>query len=519
MKGRPRAAFFVAVVFRRHYDGEPMPDRPHLLLFLLGLAMLAPLVAGAQQRGENPATLALEDCNIDGSGGYASLAARCGYLTVAENPDAPEGRSIRLFVAVIPSQSSEPPNDAFTFLAGGPGQAASTSFVDLRHAFERLRRDRDIVLVDQRGTGRSAPMDCAQDEVLIGSDAPEEQLLVALRECLSALEADPRFYTTSVAVDDLERVREALGYQQFNVYGGSYGTRVGLHYLRKYPDSVRTLVLDGVVPADLNLGPDIALMAQRALESMFSRCAGSTACSETFGDVQEDFAALSAALRAQPVSIRMPDPVSGALRDVTLDYMRFAIATRLLSYSPDSVALMPLLLHEGNRNAHLEPLAAQALMIENSLSEALSFGMHNSVVCTEDVPFYQSADIDLDRIKATYLGDSQLALLRSICEVWPAGIIDENFKAPVRSDLPVLLLSGSADPITPPAYAERAAESLANHLHLVGQDMGHILAPLGCVPRLIARYVDEASLENVAGECVERLAPLPFFTSFNGPTP
>ncbi len=489
-------------------------------LILLATLFVAALPATPSwSAASEQATLTLTECDISGSGGYATIAARCGRLAVPENPAEPGGRQIELFVAVIPSQKSEPPDDAFTFLAGGPGQAATTSFVDLRRAFESIRRERDIVLVDQRGTGDSAPMDCEQDESLIGIDAPEEQLLAALRECLAGLEADPRYYTTSVAVDDLERVREALGYRQFNVYGGSYGTRVGLHYLREHPDSVRTLILDGVVPADINLGPDIALMAQRALDNVFARCAGSPACSEAFGDVQGDFEALGSALQEEARSVRMPDPVTGAMSDVTLDYMRFAIATRLLSYSPDSVALLPLLLHEAQRNTHLAPLAAQAVMIENSLSEALSFGMHNSVVCTEDVPFYQRENIDLDALRSTYLGVSQVELLQSICEIWPTGVIDENFKEPVGSELPVLLMSGSADPITPPAYAERAAASLPNHLHLVGKDMGHIMAPLGCVPNLLARYVDEASLENLDSTCVEKLTPLPFFTSFNGPTP
>lgn len=486
------------------------------LATLLILALIAPVVAPAASVQER---LALSECDISGSGGYATMAARCGHLTVPENPAEPGGRKIDLFVAVIPAQSSEPPDDAFTFLAGGPGQAATTSFVDLRHAFESIGRERDIVLVDQRGTGNSAPLDCDQDSSLIGIDAPEEQLLATLHDCLAGLDADPRYYTTSVAVGDLERVREALGYRQFNVYGGSYGTRVGLHYLREHPDSVRTLILDGVVPADVTLGPDIALMAQRALDNIFARCAESAACYAAFGDVQADFETLGKALREEARSVQMPDPVTGALSDVTLDYMRFAIATRLLSYSPDSVALLPLLLHEAERNAHLAPLAAQAVMIENSLGEALSFGMHNSVVCTEDVPFYAQQDIDMGALRSTYLGASQVELLQSICEVWPAGVIDANFKEPVRSELPVLLMSGSADPITPPAYAERAATSLPNHLHLVGKDMGHIMAPLGCVPRLLARYVNDASLENLDSACVQELTPLPFFTSFNGPSP
>ncbi len=464
-------------------------------------------------------TLQLDDCEIIGTGGYSAMSARCGYFRVPENPDATDGRSIELFVALVPAQTEEPPDDAFTFLAGGPGQAASSAFVDLQHAFEGVRRDRDILLVDQRGTGKSAALDCPQDEPLIGGKPAGDAVLRSVQECLDGLQTDPRLYTTSIAVDDLDRVRAALGYEQLNIYGGSYGTRVGLHYLRKYPQRVRSLILDGVVPADINLGPGIALSAQRALNKVFERCAVNAACQSTFPDMQGQFEELAAELLREERKLRLTDPLSGQLRDLSFDYDRFAITIRLLSYAPESVALMPLLLDAAISRSHLEPLAAQSLMIESALSSALNFGMHNSVVCTEDVPFYSDADTDPRTLQDTYLGTSQLRLLQDICSVWPAGKIDPGFKSPVVSALPVLLLSGGADPVTPPDYAERAARTLSNHLHLVGKDMGHILAPVGCLPRLISEYVQAAEIRDLDIACVENIEPMPFFTSFAGPQP
>ena len=491
--------------------------RTSFAILVACLATALPMrFAGA---AETASEIELSPCEILGSGGFAALEARCGELIVAEDPDNPDGRKIALFVAVLDARSSEPPSDAFTFLAGGPGQAATTSYVDLNRAFERIRRERDVVLLDQRGTGRSAPLECKEEEGLFSSAPGDAELLESLRRCLDTIDADPRFYTTSIAVDDLERVREALGYETLNVYGGSYGTRVGLHYLRKYPASVRTLVLDGVVPADLNLGPGIALTAQRALENMFKRCDEASECVASFGNIATLFADLQAGLRRQPRNVSLADPVTGEQRDIDLSYERFAIAVRLLSYTPESVALMPLLIHEAAKREHFGPIAAQAIMVETSLGEALSFGMHNSVVCTEDTPFLTRDEIDEEALESTYLGPRQLELLQNICKVWPSGTIDPNFKEPVQSDLPVLLLSGGADPITPPAYAERAARTLSNHMHLVGNDMGHILAPVGCVPRLIARYVNEASLVNLETGCLDTIAPMPFFTSFNGPQP
>lgn len=488
---------------------------PCVFAFFFAALLLAPPCGATEDSGE----IELESCELLGSGGFAAVPAFCGRLKVPENPAEPKARMIELFVAVIPAERKATPGDAFTLLAGGPGQAATTAYVDLRHAFENVARDRDVVLVDQRGTGRSAALDCSEEGELMGMAPDEAEILESLRRCLDGLEGDPRFYTTSLAVEDLERVRKALGYQQLNVYGGSYGTRVGLHYLRRYPDSVRTLILDGVVPADLSLGPGIALTAQQALENVFARCTASTACTDSFGSVDEHFDRLVSSLREQPRSLTLPDPVDGQLRDVSFTYDRFAIATRLLSYAPESVALMPLLFFEAAERQHFVPLAAQAIMVENSLSEALSFGMHNSVVCTEDIPFLRAQDIDTRALENTYLGTGQLDLLRRICEVWPAGIIDDDFKLPVSSDKPILLLSGGADPITPPEYAEQAGATLSNHLHLVGPDMGHILAGVGCVPNLIARYVEAASLEAVEPACVGEISPMPFFTSFNGPQP
>lgn len=516
LKAAPGAAFFVARRNDRLYDGEPMPYRRPTRYLRLALLWSALLLGGSVIAEQ---TLRLDDCELVGSGGYSTVSARCGYFRVPEDPTVADGQAVELFVAVVPAQTEDPPPDAFTFLAGGPGQAATGAFVDLQHAFEAIRRDRDVVLVDQRGTGKSGALECPDDQHLIGAAPTEGAVLESVRACLDGIKADPRLYTTSVAVDDLDRVRAALGYEQLNIYGGSYGTRVGLHYLREYPRRVRSLILDGVVPADISLGPGIALAAQRTLDKVFERCAASTECQSRFPDVEEQFDSLAAELLQGARTLRLADPLSGQLRDFTFDYDRFAVTIRLLSYAPESVALMPLLLDEATSKAHLEPLAAQSVMIESSLSSVLSFGMHNSVVCTEDVPFYSDADKDAERLADTYLGASQLRLLQDICAVWPAGKIDPGFKSPVESDLPVLLLSGGADPVTPPSYAERAARTLPNHLHLVGKDMGHILAPVGCLPRLIAEYVGAADTRGLDTSCVEHIEPMPFFTSFAGPQP
>ncbi len=165
------------------------------------------------------------------------------------------------------------------------------------------------------------------------------------------------------------------------------------------------------------------------------------------------------------------------------------------------------------------PLGSQFKMTMLAMADALALGMHNAVMCTEDIPFYDTANIDYAAIEASYMGVLQLEALKAICSVWPAGPIDPDFKAPLSGDLPVLLLSGDADPITPPRYAEMAATALANSRHLVGQHQGHGQIAVGCMPRIVARFIDTADAADLDTDCVERSFVMPFFVDFSGPMP
>src|SRR5690606_6332740 len=247
-----------------------------------------------------------------------------------------------------------------------------------------------------------------------------------LKQCLAALPGDPRYYTTSIAVDDLDRVRAALGYKQINLYGISYGTRVAQQYLREYESHVRSVVLDGVVPATEVLGANMALDAQRALDLMLARCAASADCTAAFPDLSAEYAALLTRLQ-DPVPVTLRDPVSAELREIRFGREQLAQALRLLSYSTETVSLLPLLLHSAAQGG-LGPLAAQAVLTGQALEGALAIGMHNAVVCTEDVPFYQLTAQDRDQLAGTYMGSLQVDLLQTMCGFWPRGMLAENFK-------------------------------------------------------------------------------------------
>lgn len=482
-------------------------------IFILTAILCLP--AHAQVGG---AALELTDCRIRAGAGFPGIKARCGTLERRENPDDPASPVLSLRVAVVAALSLEPEPDPFVPIAGGPGQSTIRFYAGWASAFEKVRRERDILLLDQRGTGQSAPMTCDIDDDVLGGQFTAEQTISDTQDCLEALPHDPRFFTTSVAVRDLEALREALNYSQLNLYGASYGTRVAQHYLRRYPESTRTLILDGVVPPQLALGPAIATEAQKALDAIFERCAESAACNKRFPDIRREFSALVARLTDAAADVVLANPVTGASETTSFGATELAGVIRLLSYHPSSIALLPLLVHEAAQD-NLAPLAAQFLMIQESMSEAINLGMHNAVVCTEDYPFFDGEDVSRDALEKTYIGAVQLDALRAMCSIWPQGPLDEHFKTPVQSAKPVLLLSGEADPVTPPAFADMAAVEFSNMRHITGRRQGHGQAPRGCMPDIIGRFVSKASIDELDEGCFERVFAMPFFLDFAGPSP
>ena len=479
-----------------------------------GLALLCLCgAAGAQ-------SLALEECRISAGPGYPGIKARCGTLQRPLNPADPDSPPIELRVAVVPALNLSPETDPVVPIAGGPGQGTVEFYAMMQGAFEPLRRNRDILLVDQRGTGESARMDCPIDDdaLIFESEFDLEDTVKFIGECLEKLPHDPRYFTTSVAVTDLEAVRKALGYSALNLYGVSYGSRVAQHFARRYPGSTRTVVIDGVVPPQLSLGPEIATESQKAVDNILARCTEDPKCSDRFPDLGATFARIVAQLREGPVEVAVPHPNTGRMELISLGEGQFAGAIRLLAYSPTTIALLPLFIHEAGQGNWV-PIAGQYMMTALQMSDMLALGMHNAVMCTEDVPFLDRTTIDYDGIEASYMGSYQLDTLEAMCELWPAGPIDVEFKVPLATDLPFLLLSGDADPITPPRYADLAATELTNFLPLVGTHQGHGQIAVGCTSQLIADFVEAADPTAVDAECMERNFVMPFFLDFSGPAP
>jgi pimeloyl-ACP methyl ester carboxylesterase len=314
---------------------------------------------------------------------------------------------------------------------------------------------------------------------------------------------------------DYNRVREAMGYDRINIMGVSYGTRAAQVYLRLFPETVRTVTLDSVVPMQLALGQEHALMLDRGVKNVFKDCAQDKDCNALFPDQMAELSQLFMQLQEQPRQITITDPVSGQPRDMRLTSDTLAVAIRFLSYASETQALIPLLVHEAVSTGDLSRLASQAILVMTGLSEMLSKGMELSVMCSEDYPFM---DLSAD-YSQTLMGNLMMKIVDLQCGIWPRGDVPEGFHKPVFSDIPVLLMSGERDPVTPPHYASMAAEGFPNSMNLVARGQAHSVMKNFCLRDITTEFIARGTVENLDTDCVANILPAPFFTSLLGPNP
>jgi pimeloyl-ACP methyl ester carboxylesterase len=474
--------------------------------------------ATAPAAGTPAVQLALHECRLEHPLRLLSIAARCGVLRVPEDRTKPGGASIELSIAVVPALNRRAEAAPLFLLAGGPGQGARAMYASLAAAFARVNRNHDIVLVDQRGTGQSEPLTCDYpDDWQALSDAMPA-LRQATLDCLHKYGDRVRFYTSSAAVADLAAVREALRFPIIDLYAVSYGTRVAQLYMRRFPASIHAVILDGVTFPEQAIGVDTPLDGQRALDLIVARCGESKDCAAAYPELRQDLDGLRRQFGPQKSMITIDDPNSGLPLKIEFNRGMLNASLRFLSYSATQASLLPTLIHRAAQGA-LAPLAAQTIMTARQVSDQLASGMQNSVICSEDVPFFDAAGIDRAAISRTYQGADQLDALLAICKLWPRGPVDADLHSPLHSEIPTLLLSGEADPVTPPQDAERAARGLARHRHLILSGEGHGQVATACVPRLMAEFLDAAAPTMLDATCLERRSPAPFFVSMTGPAP
>lgn len=456
-------------------------------------------------------------CTLSAPMSKDSLEALCGTYAVPEDRAHPDGRKVTLNIAWLqPTANGEQQPDPVFFLAGGPGQSAVQSYPPLDPVFRDIRKQRSVLLIDQRGTGKSNLLACQSPEDDADTMFSTSAMQAQAAACAATLskKADLRFYTTTDAVADLDAVRQAIGARQVNLVGVSYGTRVAQQYAMRHPQATRSIVLDSVVPNTLGLGNIFARNLDDALALQFGLCSKDPACKGRLGDPRAELDTLLARLRAQPVTVDYRDARSGERKQGVLRAETVAGLVRMYAYMPLAAGLLPLLIHEANAG-HYDGLMALARMLSGGMQDAMAMGMQLSVVCSEDAGSMVARADDA----GTVLGGQMAEGMAAMCKVWPKGQVPADFHQPLATPVPALVLEGEFDPVTPPRYGREVVQTLPNGRLFVLKGQGHSVLGAGCMPKLFTQFIEKTDAKALDGRCLDSLAyPAPFL-DYNGAAP
>ena len=469
-----------------------------------GFVLVIALILGGRCAAEDaPATPKLSACALPD----ISETAGCGMIEVPEDPDRPAGRKLSIHVAVLPATSGHALLDPIAVLMGGPGEDAIGSAAYYAGQFAALRADRDLLFVDQRGTGQSAPLHC---DLFSPGDAAASlrdvfpPAAVAACEARLAQAADLTRYAYPYFARDLEQIRRALGYGKLNLFAGSYGTRAAQVYLRAYPDSVRTAYLGSVVPIDIASPLPFARTAQAALDRLFADCELDTACRSTYPALREEVSQLLDRLDAGQILVAVP----GQAERVPLRRGRVAEWIRAKLYRPKSSADLPWLLHRAF-SGDGQPIADDMLADAQEADGALSFGLLFAITCSEDVPFIEESQV-APQTAGTFLGDYRLRQQQAACAFWPGVTLPEGYRQPVASPVPTLFVTGDLDGGTPLWFTERVAGGFTEQATIVAHGQGHTEWS-DCLAARYAQFLRSGTVRGLETNCPAVARP-PFKT-------
>lgn len=477
------------------------------MITIVGVLLALGAVDGSAQR--TPPRLTLTPCAADRAPVLAG--ARCGTISVFENRTARTGRTIDLRVMVLPATGPNRAPDPVFFIAGGPGSSIIDEAGGIARDPSRLRERRDLVLVDQRGTGGSSPINCSfygppdSLQSFLGDFMPPE----AVRRCRTVFEREKDLtqYTTSVAVGDLDEVRAALGAERINLSGGSYGTRASQEYMRRYPSRVRTASLYGLVPPSLAMPQHFARDAQTALDAVIGECAADAACHAAFPRLAGDVSSVLARLQREPARVAIDHPRTGRPVTVSLGYDMFTETLRYMLYSSVDAALVPAAMHQA-AGGDFTWWARRSLRERGANTGNGNFdGLYLAITCAEDLP-RTDPDRETAEANGTFLGNYRMRQQRAACALWGRSPVPADYFTPVRSDVPVLLVAGANDPVTPPRYAAEVARTMPNALRVVVPFGAHGLYGLegvGCIDQLRHDLIERGSVAGLDTSCVSRI--------------
>jgi pimeloyl-ACP methyl ester carboxylesterase len=462
-----------------------------------------PAMAGA---GPLPSSLQSRSCHLPGS----EETLRCLSVPVALDYGKPDGGRLALHVTVAPAFRESARPDPLFVLAGGPGEAGSDLLPLLSNTFRRTRATRDIVFIDQRGTGLSGKLDC--DSKPGQETMTEEQLEAEIRACIGRMKTNFAAYGTANAARDIEQVRLALGYDRINVWGGSYGTRLGQAYARACPAKLRAMVLDGVAAPDQVI-PAGGRDSQAALDKLFRQCGAEPSCQRAFPALRAEFAALVAKIAAGKLTVDVADPRTAEPVKLAMTSARFLGTVHSILYSPSDSRRLPFLIHSAAQGRWEPFVARRNVAADFSAEGSNALILHLAVVCAEDWPRLTPA-LRLD--DASALTAPMLERLPGLCAAMKVPAVP--LAAPTLIEAPVLMLSGALDPVTPPRRAEAAGKHMAKARHLVVANAGHGISQLGCAPRLLREFLDRPDAP-VKADCLNEIPVPGFQLGSAGPQP
>ncbi len=450
-------------------------------------------------------------CTIDGEVPVkASFPAYCGTLLVPEDRSNPSGRQIGLRVAVVPAVAADARPDPLVALAGGPGDASTSFFAWLPGLYSEVHATRDIVLVDQRGTGASNRLilPAMPDTTGLSAAEADARRSAWAKQSLAELDADPRMYTSSVAADDLDAVRAALGYETIDLYGTSYGGELAQYYLRQHPDHVRVAILDGTTPLDVPVLELMAANSQHALDLLIARCAADAACHAAFPNLAAEWSTLAAAFAK---GIDVTDPASGTTGVADLAMVGPAVHSALMTEA--AAVQLPLAIHAAfeRRWADASQLVPPS---DGSPSAGPTLLMKDEILCSEAWARFDPTEVErqgagsyaVPFVRAWATGEATL------CRYLPTGVVPSDDGAPVRTDLPVLWLAGEADPQDPPSNLTGVPAQQPDSRVVVMPVHEHVVGHLGCGPSVIARFIEAGTATGLDTACLAQgAAPTPTF--------
>lgn len=480
-----------------------MKQAKFILLFVL-------LLSGAPFETDASFGLKIEPCFIQELG----EEVLCGKYEVMENRQVRKGARIRLNFIILPAWTPDPAPDPVFIFSGGPGQGSADVVVHYAQRYQKLRWERDIVLVDQRGTGQSNPLHCRR----IGDQESAQTYLQDMfpedyvKNCRKELEkkADLHHYDTTTAMKDIDDLRAALGYERVNIIGASYGSYTGLVYMKYYQEKVRTAFLSYIAMPDWSYSGCIAPNTEAVLERLLSDCALDPDCASDYPFLRQQLGQVVGRLKQGPVTVPITNPFTGQREQVLFTHNNFIHGMRSMLYRSSTSQWIPVFIHWAAQGI-FSPIAEYTADYLRWVNENIMDGMFLCVTCTETIPY-----IDYEEARAlalgTFMGTYRLDQQKNACDWWVRGRHPADFHEMVVMDTPAVILSGEIDPVTPPRYGEELASYLPNSIHVVIPNAGHEYGTVweDCLDDVVARLISQGSVDGLDATCALQHVRPPF---------